>query len=232
MMNLTSPARAVIPSLDADVLMALAGVTLPMTGRQIARLIGANNHSGVGTVLQRLTVQGVVSATAAGNAFLYILNRNHVSFPAIKALTDLRGVLFERISTLVSEWKVPPLCVAVFGSAARGDGNVNSDIDILIVRDGQSHRLNPKSHINLKTQNSNLTTDIWDSQLLELSQLTYLWSGNKASLIQTTKSQLAAMFARGEQITASLHDEAQLIWGADVITEIEEEYERSKATTK
>lgn len=231
-MNLTSPARSVIPSLDADVLMALIGITLPTTGRQVARLIGAKSHSGVRSVLERLTIQGIVNATQAGNAFLYTLNRDHVAFPAIKALTDLRGKLFERISLLVSNWEITPISVAIFGSAARGDGNVDSDIDILIVRDAELRQSNPKSSKKVKTQAPNWTLEIWDSQLLELSQLTYLWSGNRASLIQTTKSQLAAMYSRGDQITASLGVDSRLIWGANVITDIEEENERSKETSK
>lgn len=231
-MNLTSPARSVIPSLDAVVLMALVGITLPMTGRQVARLIGAKSHSGVGSVLERLTIQGVVNATQAGNAFLYTLNRDHVAFPAINALTDLRGKLFERISYLVSNWEIAPKSVAIFGSAARGDGNVDSDIDILIVRDTELHQSNSKTSKKVKPQSPKWTLEMWDAQLLELSQLTFLWSGNRASLIQTTKPQLAAMFARGDQITASLSVDARLIWGANVIVEVEEENERSKETAK
>lgn len=220
-MDLTSPARSVVPSLDADVLVALAGITMPMTGRQISRLIEAKGHSSVGRVLERLRIQGIVNVVNAGNAYLYTLNREHVAFPAIEALMDLRGKLFDRMAQAVTLWEILPLSVAIFGSAARGDGDVDSDIDILIVR---AEELHPNGLENAN-KNSRLSqerySDMWDSQLLELSELTYRWSGNRASLIQATKSQLGAMVTRGEPIADSLRNEAHYIWGQNAMKMID-----------
>lgn len=221
-MDLTSPARSVVPSLDADVLVALAGITMPMTGRQISRLIEARGHSSVGRVLERLRIQGIVNVVGAGNAYLYTLNREHVAFPAIEALMDLRGKLFDRMAQAVTLWEILPVSVAIFGSAARGDGDVDSDIDILIVR---AEELYPNGLENAN-KNSNLRqerySDMWDSQLLELSELTYRWSGNRASLIQATKSQLGTMVTRGEPIADSLRNEAHYIWGPNAMKMIDD----------
>lgn len=222
-MDLTSPARSVIPSLDADVLVALAGITMPMTGRQISRLVEAKSHSGVGRVLERLRSQGVVNATAAGRANLYTLNREHVAFPAIEALTNLREKLFNRMSNAVSTWKIPPISVAIFGSAARGDGNIDSDIDILIVRPAELYAPGLKNSKGSPELAAEKLSEMWDSQLTEFSQLTYLCSGNRASLMQVTKPQLESMVARGEPMAASLRDEARYIWGPDLMRMIEEE---------
>lgn len=222
-MDLTSPARSVVPTLDAEVLVALAGITMPMTGRQISRLIEAKGHSGVGRVLERLRSQGIVNSTKAGNAFLFTLNREHVAFPAIESLMNLRGKLFNRMSDAISMWETLPISVAIFGSAARGDGGVDSDIDILIVRHEELHLNGPKNSKKTKKLEPEKISEIWDFQLLEFSHLTYLWSGNRASLIQITKPQLKSMVARGEAMAASLRDEALIIWGIDVMKEIEVE---------
>jgi len=53
---------------------------------------------------------------------------------AAVALLDLRGRLFERIRQQLKQWPMPPAAAAVFGSAARGDGDPASDIDVLVVR--------------------------------------------------------------------------------------------------
>lgn len=200
-MDLTSPARAVVPSLDAEVLTVLAGITLPLTGRQISRLANSKGHRGVSLVLDRLRQQGIVDVMQAGSANLYSLNRDHVAFAAVEALQDLRGKLFRLIEMRVRGWEIPPVSVAVFGSAARGDGGTTSDIDLLIIR--------PES--------VNEDESGWEKQLFELSFWVQRWSGNRASLIQATPSQIASMIEREEPITESLRNEARYLFGPNVL---------------
>ena len=219
-MDLTSPARTVIPSLDADVLMALVAITMPLTGRQISRLVESGSQRGVSTVLARLSKQGLVDVVEAGNANLYSLNREHIAAPAIEALKDLRGKLFNRMGMAIKGWKILPESVAIFGSAARGDGDVKSDIDILIVRPEEFYF----KDITEADQNEEETLEgslyVWSSQLLEFSRQVFRWSGNQASLIQATQSQLRAMVEREEPIAESLRNEARYIWGPNVMKTI------------
>lgn len=205
-MDLSSPARTVIPTLDAEVLMALVGVTMPMTGRQIARLCEAKSHRGVSLVLERLRQQGLVDVVEAGSANLYSLNRDHVATSAVEALTDLRGKLFQRIREAISGWEIAPISVAVFGSAARGDGGISSDIDLLIVRPEPTDADEP----------------VWDKQLSDLSFLIHRWSGNHASLIQATPSDIVSMVARGAPIVESLRNEARYLVGPDILKNLDE----------
>ena len=86
-MDLGTPARAIIPTLEAEVLTVLANVNTPLTGREVSRHLEAKSHRGVGLVLERLRTQGVVDVTEAGNAYLFTLNRDHITFPAIQANT-------------------------------------------------------------------------------------------------------------------------------------------------
>lgn len=200
-MDLSSPARAVIPTLDAEVLMALVGITMPMTGRQIARLLEAKSHRGVSLVLERLRQQGIVDVVEAGSSNLYSLNRDHVAVSAVEALTDLRGKLFQRIREAISNWEIAPISVAVFGSAARGDGGISSDIDLLIIRPESTYSDEP----------------MWDQQLSDLSFWVHRWSGNRASLIQATPSEIASMIERREPITESLRNDGRYLVGPNIL---------------
>lgn len=200
-MDLSSPARAVIPTLDAEVLMALVGITMPMTGRQIARLLEAKSHRGVSLVLERLRQQGIVDVVEAGSSNLYSLNRDHVAVSAVEALMDLRGKLFQRIREAISNWEIAPISVAVFGSAARGDGGISSDIDLLIIRPESTYSDEP----------------MWDQQLSDLSFWVHRWSGNRASLIQATPSEIASMIERREPITESLRKDGRYLVGPNIL---------------
>lgn len=220
-MDLSTPAHAVIPSLDAEVLVALAGITMPVTGRQIERLIEAKSYRGVSLVLDRLRVQGLVEVVEAGNANLYTLNRDHVAAPAVEALVDLRGKLFERMSKAITEWEISPVSVAVFGSAARGDGGVESDIDVLIIRPDELYPNVSDDQLSELDQSQENKSDLWSKQLFEFSRSVYRWSGNQASLIQVSKLQLVQMLERDEPIATSLRTDARYIWGPNAVKMVE-----------
>ena len=191
-MDLTSPARAIAPALTAEVLSVLAGTTLPLTGNEISRLAKGGSKAGIFLALQRLEQHGLVDVMEAGNANLYTLNLDHVASEAVLALRDLRGKLFSRITGAINSWKIAPISVAVFGSAARGDGGLNSDIDILIVR--------PESVGEDDLQ--------WENQIADLNHLVHRWSGNSSSIIQATPTQVASMIFRKEPIVESLRTDA------------------------
>ena len=60
-MDLGQPARSLVPTVDAPVLLALHATTRPLTGRRLATLAGAS-HTAVNAILGRLTRAGVVLA--------------------------------------------------------------------------------------------------------------------------------------------------------------------------
>jgi DNA-binding transcriptional ArsR family regulator len=199
--DLTSPARAVVPTRDLDVLLVLAGTTMPMTGRQIYRIGGPGSRSGVQIALLRLVKHGLVDFQKVGSANLYTLNRDHVAAPAVLALVGLRSELFNRIKDHLTSWRIKPVAAAVFGSAARGDGGTDSDIDLFIVRPEKVPDDEPD----------------WGDDVATLRDLVRRWSGNYASIIQTTPSQVASMLDRKEPIVESLHSDAISLMGRDIL---------------
>lgn len=164
-MHLTRPIRSVIPSLHGDVLAVLARVEAPLTGRTIARLAGEISPAGVARVLKELVRAGVVRATPAGTAIMYELNRDHVAAEAIVSLSHLRETVIDRVREAVREMRPTPVIAYLFGSALRHDGDVDSDIDLLLVHpDGADG-------------------DDWDVAVDDLADYVLRLTGNPAGIV-------------------------------------------------
>ncbi|MGL4178265.1 MAG: nucleotidyltransferase domain-containing protein [Dermatophilaceae bacterium] len=144
---------------------------------------------------------GLVDVTEAGSALLYSLNREHVVADAALALVDLRGRLFSRIREAISIWPVQPIAAAVFGSAARGDGNVDSDVDLFLIRPDLGPSEEPE----------------WDASVDELSSCIRRWSGNHASIVQATAADVLAMVNSKARIVEDLRRDAIPVTDAVVI---------------
>ena len=88
----------------------------------------------VNASLRRLSEEGLVRAREAGRAYLYTLNREHLAAPAVELLADVRGGVERRLRDEIGTWQIAALDLSIFGSAARGDGDTASDIDVFVVR--------------------------------------------------------------------------------------------------
>lgn len=201
-MDVARPYSALCPTLDVGVLCVLAGTTRPLTGREIARLLGRRSHSGVLDTLDRLTVQGLVDREEAGRAFLFTLNREHLAAPAVDLLAQMRGELFDRLSHLVDSWKTAPVHVSVFGSLARGEGDTGSDIDLFVVR--------PKSVEHEDPQ--------WRDQLDLLARKVQRWTGNPAGIVEVGEEEIPGLRKEAPPILAQLRADAITVAGAEATT--------------
>lgn len=133
-MDISRPLTVVAPTLDADVLFRLVRARgTAFTAGQLQRLIPGRSVDGVRRTLERLAAQGVVLATPVGHAVTYRLNPDHLAADAITLLAEQPAQLVDRLSQHISEWPEQPLYVAIFGSWARFEATVASDIDLLVV---------------------------------------------------------------------------------------------------
>jgi predicted nucleotidyltransferase len=204
-MDLARPSAAVLGDLDGAVLAVLAGTERPLTGREISRLAGRRSHSGVLSVLTRLSRHGLVDLQEAGRALLYTLNREHLAAPAVDVLTSMRTELVDRMRTTVATWGVEPLHLSVFGSAARGDGDVESDIDLFLVRREQTHE-----------------DDVaWVAQRAALVERIHRWSGNHAAIAEVSPAKLAQLRREGAPILEQLRRDAVVVAGPPVVALLE-----------
>jgi Nucleotidyltransferase domain len=166
-MDLSRAYSAVAPTVAGDVLVVLAGTTQPLTGRRVARLARRGSVAAVAKALERLVNQGLVLRQEAPPASLYVLNRQHVAASTVETLARIRTELLDRLRHAFTSWDVPPLHASLFGSAARGDGDVNSDIDIFIVRPS-----------DVDSEDST-----WGEQLEDIGNAVLAWTGNYAGII-------------------------------------------------
>jgi predicted nucleotidyltransferase len=132
-MDMGDPTRSITPTLDGPVLAALASSGRPLTVGEVAVETVRGSEIGVRRCLARLVAQGLVQATEMGRNRVHELNREHVAAPIATMMADLRIELWRRIRKEVGGWKPKPLYACVFGSAARGDGDADSDVDLLLV---------------------------------------------------------------------------------------------------
>lgn len=172
-MDLSRPFASVSPGVEADVLVALVGSTVQRTGRELARLSG-RSVTGVQHALDRLVDEGLVHRAQAGRSFLYSLNREHLLAPAVEVMAGARWELVGRLRQLIGGWKTPTFHASLFGSAARGEGNPRSDIDLLVVR---------RTEIDPEDGD-------WGRQLDELADYVWLWTGNHAGVVEVSEADL------------------------------------------
>jgi predicted nucleotidyltransferase len=120
------------------ILRALDGLPagLPASARDIARRAGVA-HNRASEILANLSAQGLTDVQRMGRSDLYQLNRDHALLPLVQALfaeerkiqRDLELFLRRRIRALA-----PAVEEAyVFGSVARRESGVGSDIDLAVV---------------------------------------------------------------------------------------------------
>lgn len=174
-MDLKSPISTVVPSLDGPVLLVLAQAEEGLSGRQIHKLAGSGSVAGVRLVLQRLAATGLVHVDDLGNSLLYRLNRKHLLAPIVDQLADLRSTLIDRLADEISAWRIPPVHAGVYGAIARGDGDLDSDVDLLLIR--------PDSH--------EFVDVLWEEQVGRLMQTVVDLTGNPAHVFELSRTELA-----------------------------------------
>jgi Nucleotidyltransferase domain len=198
--DVSKPYSALVPTLHGDVLIVLAGTTRPLTGREVARLAGRHGHSGVLDVLNRLTEHGLVDRQEAGRALLYTLNREHLAAPAVQLLAGIRAELRRRITQMLDEWAITPLHASMFGSAARGDGDARSDIDLFLVR--------PEGVSAEDAQ--------WRAQLDRLAICIRRWTGNHAGIADIGADELRGLERAERPILQELRKDSITLYGPAV----------------
>lgn len=175
-MDVSMPIMTVVPSLDGPVLAALAATTEPMGLGTVHNRAGRGSKSGVRSVLLRMVDDGLVIDVPGG----YLLNRDHLAAPAVELLASLHGELTNRIRSVVEEWNIAPTLVGLFGSAARRDGDANSDIDVLVVSDDPD----------------------LDESVDALAEQIRRWTGNRAQVIGRSPNEIARLRRAKEPILA------------------------------
>ncbi|HRA46380.1 MAG TPA: nucleotidyltransferase domain-containing protein [Phycicoccus sp.] len=200
-MDLSSPISSVIPSAHGAVLAVLARTHEPLSGRRVAALTdGRVGQRRVNDVLGELADAGIVRCERHPPAKLYVLNREHVAAEGIIALANQCEALLGRIRDELVGWQVPPVSACLFGSAARGSAQLDSDLDILLVTDLHDARRESE----------------WQHQVDRLTEQVQAWSGNACEVLELSRDDLAAAAARDDRLVRELRADAITLGGRDI----------------
>jgi predicted nucleotidyltransferase len=167
-MDFRRPFTLVTPTLDGDVLNALAIADVEFSGRELARRTGHGSTEGIRRAAERLVTEGIVSRRAVGGAHLYRLNRDHVAARWIEGIAALPDQVIDRLRGVVAEWPEPAAVAFLFGSVARREASSSSDVDILIVR----------------RRDCDADAPSWRRQLVALQQTATSLTGNDARVFE------------------------------------------------
>jgi predicted nucleotidyltransferase len=181
-MDYRRPLLAITPTLDGDVLAALARADIELSGRQLGRQVRHGSPEGVRRAADRLVRQGTLLRRSAGSAHLYRLNRDHLAAPWIEGLASLREQLIERLRATFVSWNQPARVALLFGSVARNEASADSDLDLLVIR---MSTCDPDS-------------ERWRDQLLDLQHSATAWTGNDARVLEYGERELVD--AAGQQL--------------------------------
>lgn len=196
-MDLSRPWALIRSSIDMEVLLVLYGTTRPLTGREVARLVRAGSQPAVNAALRRLAEEGLVRAEEAGNAYLHTLNREHLGAQAVELLAGIRTELERRLRAEIAEWNIAPAHASIFGSAARGDGDTRSDIDIFVVRPAGVAEDDPG----------------WRRQLERFADHVYDWTGNHAALSEVSAADMRRLRRERPPVVDELRRDAITLAG-------------------
>lgn len=119
---------------SVSILRELALRSKGATGRELARASGIT-HQAAHNTLSKLELLNIVNRELLGNAHYFILNRKHFLTKNIVELLfdserEFSDLLFNKIKNTVGKYAVS---VLLFGSVARGDETLESDLDICII---------------------------------------------------------------------------------------------------
>ncbi|RKR75076.1 nucleotidyltransferase family protein [Frondihabitans australicus] len=189
--DLIGPLESVI----LDVLSRSSGLS---SGRQIERVGEITSHAGAQRALQRLEDIGLVVAVISPSAYAYSVNREHVFWPAIEVILGATRRIESEIVRVVREKAGDETSVAVFGSYARGEAIVTSDIDLLVVFP------------------DDLDVDAYEATIGELHDVIEPLTGNLVQVFDVSRSTLLAMTSAGDSLVASLRRDARLLTGPSI----------------
>lgn len=200
-MQLQRPLAVVASSVSVDVLAVLAQADAAFTPPELHRVIGEHSEDGVRRALRMLDQQGIVLSERVGQAGRYRLNRQHLAAPHLVALAALRQTLIDQLRTLIDGWSVPCAYAALFGSAARGDMAVDSDIDLFVVR----------------TQGVDIGDQRWDDQIDMLEATTQAWTGNDVRALQQDEAEVRGGLRAGRRVLVDIRDHGVRLAGTSDI---------------
>jgi len=128
---------AVTDHATGRLLAALARVDAELPISTLASVAGVGRTRASG-LISELSGLGLVDRREIGRTTMVRLARDNAVGSLVDRLGHLQSVVTDQLRLMAAEMDPAPLALVVFGSFARGEANVDSDIDVLAVRPGDA----------------------------------------------------------------------------------------------
>lgn len=186
-MDVGRPFLDIVPGARGRVLATLVQLEKPVTVRELSRHSGVSPQTALNLVGE-LSEAGVVHAERLGGLIMVALNRDHVFADPLSVLVRSRGRLIERLRDELAGW--PQLAAAwLFGSAARGDGDRSSDIDLFLVAETSTDDLD------------------WGASVGVLADHVREWTGNPAQIVEHSLESFAQLARDDSLLLTALRED-------------------------
>jgi predicted nucleotidyltransferase len=195
-MELTRPIEAIVPGAQGRVLAVLTETTAELNLRTIARLAGVSPAQ-ASRLLPDLVALGVVERREVPPSSLFRLVRDHVASRFLLGLADSHRVVLDEMGRLASDLPHPPTSVIVFGSFARREADVDSDLDVLVVRPN-----------DIAAED-----DAWFEALENWRQAVERLTGNRVEIVEVGQEEAGHNLAEGRQLWADIARDGQVVHG-------------------
>ena len=184
---------------EARLLRTLISRAEPLSGRHLAKLSEVP-ASTAARILTRFAALGIVDARPSSHATTFEINREHILYAPILALFEASAELESRLRALVRSRGGDAVTAAIFGSVARDDATLESDLDIVLVFPDDF--------------DSDQHTALLDEIMTSLNRA----SGRQVQIYDIDRSGLAEMAERSDPLVERLREEAIPITGTPIAT--------------
>ena len=198
-MEFKRPIEAVVPGVPGRVLSVLAETTTDLNLRTIARLAGVSAAQ-ASRVLPNLVELGIVERREVPPSSLFRLVREHVAAGPLLSLARMRDAMIEEMGRVAVDLPVAPVSVIVFGSFARGEADVQSDIDTVLVRPADLDE----------------SDEAWSASVEQWRAMVRRVSGNPVEVLEAGSDEIAAHLNSKRQIWRDIRRDGLVVYGSSI----------------
>lgn len=177
-MHFGEPFGGIIPGPRGAVLSILLRTGEPLTGRRIHSIV-SDDYSlwSVQEALKALRQLGLVESRTIGRAGVHAINEGHAAVAPLRALVDPIAALKEGVGEAIDS---NVHAVLLFGSVARGEAAVESDLDLAVIASSE-----------------------WDGRI-ELADMVRTRLGNDCDVLVFTEAEFTRLARDGEPVVSDI----------------------------
>ena len=193
------PIEAVVPGAQGRLLAVLVETTAELNLRTVAHLAGISQAQ-ASRLLPDLVALGVVERREVPPASLFRLVPEHVASRALLALARSTDAVLDEMGRLASALPQPPASVIVFGSFARREADLDSDLDVVVVRPTEIDEDDDRWSASIET---------WRHDVQRLT-------GNPVEVLETTPDETASKLAGRSPLWADIRRDGRVVHGLSI----------------